>query len=175
MTSFASIIVTTALLVLGSSISQAELPGLLKPLAEQYDRSIKGLDESTATQRKAASDAYSAVLKMARKREEAAGRPAGVTAIDAEIAAVAAGPLPAKAPDTLPADLGVYRDRYIKAAERAVSSTAGPRRFATEDYLKALSKMEAMAKGKDEALYKAALAEKERVAAGAQALTQEKK
>ena len=141
----------------------AELHPALKHTAEQYDRGMKAADASVAAQIQIARDGYLAVLGAARKREEGAKRPTGVAGIDAEIAAVKAGPVEGKAPEQLPADLGTYRDRFIAEMKRAPRSNDSVRKHATESYLKWLSSMEAFAKGKDEGLLNAVLAEKKRV------------
>jgi hypothetical protein len=149
-------------LVLSRAFS-AELHPALKHTAEQYDRGMKAADASVAAQIQAARDGYLAVLSAARKREEGAKRPAGVAGIDAEIAAVKAGPIEGKTPEQLPADLGTYRDRFIAEMKRAPRSNDSVRKHATESYLNWLSGMEGAVKGKDEALVNAILAEKKRV------------
>lgn len=143
--------------------SSAELPPLLKPQAEAYDAAIKQYDASVSAQTKIARDAYLAVLSAARKREDAAKRPGGVAAIDAELAAVNAGPLPDKRPDALPADLATHRERFLAATSRAALATAGPRKNAADRYLSWLAKTEAAVKGKDNVLTTAIEAEKKRV------------
>lgn len=150
-------------LLFSSGVFAAELHPALKQAAEQYDRGMKAADASVAAQIQIARDGYLAVLSAARKREEGAKRPTGVAAIDAEIAAVKAGPVEGKAPEQLPADLGTYRDRFITATKRAAGSNDSVRKYSTESYLKWLSGMEAAVKGKDEALVTAILAEKKRV------------
>ena len=146
----------------------AELPAALKPTADEYEKAQKSFDASVAARKKVASDAYVAVLEIARKREAAANRPAQVAAIDAEIAAVKANGTGEKAPEQFPADLAVYRDRFIADLKRAVASAEGARKLSTEQYLKWLSSMEAVARGKDKVLLEAVVAEQQRVRAAVQ-------
>ncbi len=143
----------------------AELHPALKRTAEEYEKAQKAADASVAAQTKMARDQYLAVLGAARKREEATKRPAGIAGIDAEIAAVKAGPIEGTPPAQLPADLGTYRDRFISDTKRAAVSNDSVRKHSTDSYLKWLSGMEAAVKGKDEALVTAILAEKKRILA----------
>ena len=79
-----------------------------------------------------------------------------------------AGPIEGRAPEQLPSDVLIYRDRFIAEMKRAPRSNDSVRKHATESYLKWLSSMEAFAKGKDEGLLNAVLAEKKRVLDAAQ-------
>ncbi len=155
-------------LLFSSGVFAAELHPALKHTAEQYDKGMKAADASVAAQIQVARDGYLAVLGAARKQEERAKRPTGVTAIDTEIAAVKAGPIEGRAPEQLPSDVLIYRDRFIAEMKRAPRSNDSVRKHATESYLKWLSSMEAFAKGKDEGLLNAVLAEKKRVLDAAQ-------
>lgn len=150
-------------LLLLCSAGFSELPPELKFTAEQYDKAQKGIADSIAAQTKAARDAYLIILSTARKREEAAKRSEGVAGIDADIEAVKAGSLEGNIPEKLPADLKIYRDRFIADAKRAVASNERVRKHSTEQYLKYLSGLEAAAKGKNEGLLAAVLSEKKRV------------
>jgi hypothetical protein len=148
----------------------AELPDIVKTQAGQFEAAMKQYDASVAAQKKMALDQYVAFLTGARKVEEGAKRPAGVTAIDAELAAVKAGPIDGNAPADLPASLGTARDRFIAATKRAATSNDSVRKHTVDDYLKWLSGIQsAYAKAKDTATMSAIEEEKKRVLALAEA------
>lgn len=152
--------------LLTGPISAEELPALIKPTAEQFDRSMKEYDVALETQMKVAKDRYVALLEVARKREAGAKRPAAVAAIDEELKAAATGMVPEKAPANFPSDLGIYRTDFFRAGDRAQKSVASARKFSQESYLKWLAGMVDVARrGKDPALEAAALGEEKRVRA----------
>lgn len=131
---------------------------------------MKQYDASVAAQTKMALDQYIAILTAARKMEEGAKRPAGVTAIDAELAAVKAGAIQGKAPAELPAVLRTSRDRFIADTKRAATSNDSVRKHTVDDYLKWLSGIQAQyAKVKDTATITVIEEEKKRVLALAEA------
>lgn len=148
-----------------ATVIAAEIHPQLKQAAESYDRAIKGFETSVTAQTKIAKDGYLAVLEAAKKREAAAKRPAGVTAIEAEVTAVNAGSTAES--EQFPADLKTHRDRYIAATKRAMTSNDSVRKNATDEYLKYLGGLEKIARGKDEALVAAIVAERNRVNAAA--------
>ena len=63
---------------IGTAIA-AELPDIVKTQAGQFEAAMKQYDASVAAQKKMALDQYVAFLTGARKMEEGAKRPAGVT------------------------------------------------------------------------------------------------
>lgn len=136
---------------------------MLQTTAEQYTKTMAGYDDTEAAQKKAARDGYLLALDMARKREVSAKRPAAAAAIDAEVAAVKAGPLAEKPPAQFPSDLGTYRSRFISEMKRADTALDSVRKQATGQHLKWLDGLEAAAKGKDEDVVKAIAAERARV------------
>lgn len=149
-----------------AAVVGAELPPLIKPTAEEYDRAMAAHEASIEAQVKMARDRYSAALAVARRRAEGAKRPADVAAIDAEIAALNAGPLPDAAPPNLPKELAIHRAQCVEAPKRAAKAVAPVQRFTRSNYLEWLAGMEkAAARVKDSALAAAIAGEKERVLA----------
>ena len=150
--------------LLGGPVLSAEVHPELKRTSEQYDSDQKGYDDSLAIQKKSAQDGYLAALAAARKMEEGAKRPAGVAAIDAEIAAVKKGAMGEKAPAGFPQHLETYRDRYLTTIKQAAVTIVSAKKNRTESYLTWLNGMEEAGKrGKGEALVAAVLEEKKRV------------
>lgn len=153
-----------------AALLRAELPAPLKPSAEAYDRQMASYDNTWQAQVKIARDGYIAVLGAARKQAEGAKRTAEVAAIDADLQAAQAGPLPKDPPPNLPVQLGIYRVRLVEAPARATKALETVRRSAREQYLKNLDALDGMAaRVKDTALAAAVAAERQRV------LTQEPK
>ncbi len=150
--------------------SAAELPDIVKTQAGQFEAAMKQYDASVASQKKLALDQYVIVLTEARKTEERSKRPAGVTAIDAELAAVKAGPLDGKTPADLPVVVGPYRDRFITGTKHAATSNESVRKHTVDGYVNWLSGIQsAYAKVKDTAAIGAIEEEKKRVLALAEA------
>jgi len=151
---------------LASIGTAAGLPDIVKTQAAQFEAAMKQYDASVAAQKKLALDQYVIVLTEARKMEERAKRPAGVTAIEAELAAVKAGPIGGKAPAELAAVVGTYRDRFITATKQAATSNDSVRKHTVDGYLKWLSDVQsAVARAKDTAAIAAIEEEKKRALA----------
>lgn len=123
------------------NLAHAQMPPQLQQRAEIHDRAMKEYDATFAAIVKADRDAYLLVLKAARKREEGAKRPDAVAAIDAEIKAVNADVRSEKLPANLPADLSIYRKRYMTAPERAAQGVESNRRRTREEYLEWLDEL----------------------------------
>ena len=141
----------------------AELPAVAKQQAAQFEAAIKQYEASVAAQKKAALDQYVAQLTAARRIEEGAKRPAGVAGIDAELAALKAGPIEGNAPADLPAHLGTARTSFIAATKRASSSNDSVRKFTLDGYIKWLNDLQAAyARAKDDGTIAAIEAEKKR-------------
>ncbi len=121
--------------------SRAELPPEIKPTADQYDQAMATYDKNIALQIKVARDSYVTVLNAVRKREAGARRDKSVAAIDAELKAMEAGPLPEAAPADLPADAARYREQYTTAPARAAKAVESARNFTRANYLKWLNGM----------------------------------
>lgn len=167
-----SLILTSVLSLLAFTGGAAELPDTVKAQAEQFEAAMKRYDASVAAQKKIALDQYVATLTAARRMEEGAKRPAGVSAIDAELAALKAGPVEGKTPAGLPAHLGTARERFIAATKSAATSNDSNRKFTVEGYLKWLTDLQSIhARVKDEATVAAIEAEKKRVTALMEALS----
>jgi hypothetical protein len=141
----------------------AELPDPIAPTSKRFDADMKSYDTSVEVHEKLYRDAYLRSLEMERKHSEATKRQAEVTAIDAEIASLKAGPLPAQAPAGLPQSVTMSRTRVLTEIARQKGDVETVRRQTRERYLQWLSKMEAAVKGKDKALEAAIVEEKKRV------------
>jgi hypothetical protein len=142
---------------------------MLQTTSERHEKAMQGYDASEAVVTKAALDGYLLALDMTRKREAAAGRPAAAAAIEAETAAVKAGPIADKPPAQFPADLNTYRNRFLADIKRAKTDFESARKLATNQHLKWLDGLESAVKGKDEDVVKAIAAERARVQAPAAA------
>ncbi len=151
------------LLALSPGALHAELPDMIKRMADQYDSSMKSYDVSIETQQKLARDAYSRTLEIERKRAVATKRPVALNAIDAEIAALKAGPLPAQSAEGLPQTLATNRTAFLAAMDRATISVERARRNARESYLKWLNNLEATVKGRDKTTEDAVASERKRI------------
>ena len=151
------------LLVLSPVTLHAELPGPIKHMADQYDAGMKSYDVAIQTQQKLATDAYLATLETERKRAVTTKRPVDLAAIDAELAAMKAGPLPAQAPAGLPQWIATNRTAYLAAMERATTTVDRARRNARESYLTWLTKLEAAVKGRDKTTEDAVASERKRI------------
>lgn len=159
---FPALIVTTFVFA-SSPALHAELPALIKPTSEQFDASMKSYDTNIEVMEKGYRDAYLRSLEMERKRSEATKQQTEVTAIDAEIASLKAGPMPTQAPAGLPDSVTRTRTQYLAEIARHKGRDETVRRQARESYLLWLSKTEASVKGKDKALEAAIAEEKKRV------------
>jgi hypothetical protein len=156
--------VVVATLALASTPAlHAELPELIAPTSKRFDADMKSYETSVEVVEKGYRDAYLRSMQMERKRAEATKRQTEVTAIDAEIASLKAGPLPAQAPAGLPQSVTMSRTRVLTEIARHKDQVEIARRKGRENYLEWLSKMEAAVKGKDKALEAAIVEEKKRV------------
>ena len=147
----------------------AELPEPLKSAAARYDADMKALDASVATQAGMARDAYAQTLLFARRVAEGAKQSPALAAIDADIAALRAGPLPAEPPENLPVPVAAARVQYRTALARAEASAEPVRRGTRERYLKYLAGLEKVIRGRDANLEKAIADEVQRASEPAEA------
>jgi hypothetical protein len=156
-------IATGLVLVLSPGALHAELPDIIKRMADQFDTAMKSYDTSIELQQKLARDAYLRRLEIERQRSAATKRPADLKAIDAELASLKAGALPTQAPEGFPQTLDTHRTAFLAATDRATTTIDRARSDARTAYLGWLNKLEATVKGRDKATEDAVASERKRI------------
>ena len=138
----------------------SELPEPLPSQAKVYDEAMKSYDKTVEAQISLDRTTYQAHLTSARRYAEGGKRAGELKAIDADLAAVKAGELPAAAPANLPKDLLQHRERCRGARARAEAAVESCRRFTRENHRNWLKDLGAIAaRGKDAKLAAAVDAE----------------
>src|SRR5688572_590803 len=144
----------------------AELPALLKPLAEKFDRERITLEAAKESALKPTRDRYLFALTNAQKSATAAAKTADIAAIAAEIGAVNANAVPAEFPPGLPRSLAVDRRGFAAALESVTRTFPARLRELATRYLQSLAALETQALQKrDTKLTEAVAGEKQRALA----------
>ncbi|MEQ1851873.1 MAG: hypothetical protein ABMA01_09815 [Chthoniobacteraceae bacterium] len=157
-------VIVGLLIALLATPSPAELPPLLKPHAERYDRDRAALTASGEAALKPARERYLAALAAAQKVATAAVKTGDLAAIAAEIAGANGGAVKPEFPPDLPRSLATERKNFITATTNIEKAIPPKLRELATKYLQTLVALDAQAlKTKDAELTEAAAAEKQRV------------
>lgn len=157
-----SLIVLSAL----CSLACAEIPAGLKPYADRFDQECAALDAVRDSQLKIPRERYRSALGQAQKTAGAAGKTNVLSAVTAEMEALAAGNLAEVFPADLPHQLAQDRRAYLAAAASVARAMPPRQRDAAAKYLRVLAALEASAlKNMDAAMTDAVAAEKQRAIA----------
>jgi hypothetical protein len=144
----------------------ADLPPVLKPHAEQFNKSWESLKTAGDAQLAPARDRYIAALTAAKKNAEAAAKTTDLAVITSELESARAGSLPADAPPDLPRALSSDRRSYVSNAAALAKTIAQRQRELATRYLQTLATLETnAAKAKDASASEAVATEKQRVLA----------
>lgn len=152
------------LIALLANSSPAELPPLLKPHTERYDRDRAALTAAGAAALKPARDRYLAALAAAQKVATAAVKTGDLAAISAEVAGANGGAVKPEFPPDLPRSLATERKNFIAATANIDRAIPPKQRELTAKYLQTLAALDAQAlRANDTALTEAIAAERQRV------------
>jgi hypothetical protein len=154
----------TLFALLLTATAAAQLPPILKPHAEQFDRDHLALDTAKEAALKPARDRYLAALATAQKTATAAMKTGDLAAITAEISKATAGVAPAEIPPDLPRSLATERRNFAAAVANVARAIPQRQRELAAKYLQTLAAFGAQAaKAGDATLTAAVNTERARV------------